>query len=393
MDEVAAEHICADGLIHFGHACMTKNSGRIKVLFVFTALRMDVDALISDADNEMRKGGKKPFLFYDVGYHRALSSARNRLDEVCHVCPPPDGEGEDEGEGQCVADAERPAIRCGRICQDPPGEEDVALYCGTSDHYRLLLAFNFPQCRLLVRHPRRAGLEDASSLVGAEVRRRFYLVEKVKDADRIGVLVGTLGAYRYREIVDHLVRTIRRRGKRPYIFLVGKPNVAKLANFPEVEVFVLVACPENSVVRSRKFMQPVVTPLELELALNPARKWTGRLPTDFQDILPGQREFVEMPQNMGEDEEVADVSLITGKVRSLRSREEGPDSAEESSASALMAQETSVSVLHERGGGDFLAGRSWKGLEQKLGETEVTKAVKGQSGIAMGYQGEGGEKQ
>ena len=34
---------------------------------------------------------------------------------------------------------------------------------------------------------------------------------------------------------------------------------------------------------------------------------------------------------------------------------------------------------------EFLAQRSWKGLEVKRGETQVTKAVEGRSGIASGY--------
>jgi diphthamide biosynthesis protein 2 len=37
----------------------------------------------------------------------------------------------------------------------------------------------------------------------------------------------------------------------------------------------------------------------------------------------------------------------------------------------------------------YLAGRSWQGLERKLGETAVTKAVEGRRGIAIAYEGEG----
>ena len=47
------------------------------------------------------------------------------------------------------------------------------------------------------------------------------------------------------------------------------------------------------------------------------------------------------------------------------------------------------SLVHEKGGGAFLAGRSWSGLEQKLGETEVKETVHGRRGIAAGYEGEG----
>ena len=42
---------------------------------------------------------------------------------------------------------------------------------------------------------------------------------------------------------------------------------------------------------------------------------------------------------------------------------------------------------------DYLASRSWKGLEQKQGETPVTKAVHGRAGLAAGYSHEKGLNQ
>ena len=38
--------------------------------------------------------------------------------------------------------------------------------------------------------------------------------------------------------------------------------------------------------------------------------------------------------------------------------------------------------------GEFLSQRSWRGLEPKLGQTEVKAASKGRRGIAIAYEGE-----
>ena len=51
-----------------------------------------------------------------------------------------------------------------------------------------------------------------------------------------------------------------------YTIAVGKLNVPKMANFLEIDVFVLVACPENSLLDSQEFYKPVVTPFEMEIA-------------------------------------------------------------------------------------------------------------------------------
>lgn len=49
----------------------------------------------------------------------------------------------------------------------------------------------------------------------------------------------------------HLRRLISKAQKKCYTISVGKLNPAKLANFIEIESFVLVACPENSVIDSK----------------------------------------------------------------------------------------------------------------------------------------------
>lgn len=64
--------------------------------------------------------------------------------------------------------------------------------------------------------------------------KRLHLVEKVKDANTLGILIGTLGVDGYLEAVNHIKLLAKRAGKKTYIIAVGRPNVPKLANFPEV---------------------------------------------------------------------------------------------------------------------------------------------------------------
>ena len=102
------------------------------------------------------------------------------------------------------------------------------------------------------------------------------MVQKAKDADVIGIVVGTLGVGKfnimyliyisnlnikfilnlasYLTIISHLKKLIIHAGKKPYTFVMGKLNVAKMANFMEIECFVLVACPENSLIDSKVSM-------------------------------------------------------------------------------------------------------------------------------------------
>ncbi|KAJ3112863.1 Diphthamide biosynthesis protein 2 [Phlyctochytrium bullatum] len=148
-------------------------------------------------------------------------------------------------------------------------------------------------------------------------------------------------------------------GKKPYVIAVGKPNVAKLGNFLEIDVFVLVACPENSLLDSKEFLKPIITPYELDAALNRPDDWFTSYKLDLNEAC----ETIEasIPENYtppGGDLEVAIKS--SGALAAL-----------ENSLAATFLTET----------------RTYKGLEVRAGETSVKKASEGRSGVASQYQG------
>lgn len=123
--------------------------------------------------------------------------------------------------------------------------------------------------------------------INKALMKRYYNIERAKDASVVGILVGTLGVANYLSIIQQLKASIHKAGKKSYLFAMGKINVAKLANFLEIDVYVLVACPENSLLDSSEFYRPVVTPFEMEVACNRHREWSGEYITDFHDLLPG----------------------------------------------------------------------------------------------------------
>lgn len=56
-----------------------------------------------------------------------------------------------------------------------------------------------------------------------------------------GIVVGTLGVAGFLQAAEEVRRLARAAGKKTYTLLMGKPNPAKLANFPEVDIFVMIA--------------------------------------------------------------------------------------------------------------------------------------------------------
>lgn len=123
--------------------------------------------------------------------------------------------------------------------------------------------------------------------VNRALMKRYYAIERAKDANVVGILVGTLGVADYLAVIQQLKETLHRAGKKSYLFAMGKLNVPKLANFLEIDIFVLIACPQNSLLDSTEFYKPVVTPFEMEVACNRKREWSEEYVTDFRHLLPG----------------------------------------------------------------------------------------------------------
>ena len=166
-------------------------------------------------------------------------------------------------------------------------DEYSVLHIGSENLFLTNCIYTFNKCQFYSYNPVTMQARKESVNVNKMLMKRYYMVEKAKDARIVGILVGTLGVANYLEVIARLKILIAQSGKKSYTFVVGKLNVAKLANFAEVEVFVLVACPENTLLDSAEFYQPVITPFELELACNQDREWTGEYVTDFKDLLPG----------------------------------------------------------------------------------------------------------
>jgi hypothetical protein len=113
--------------------------------------------------------------------------------------------------------------------------------------------------------------------------QRYNLIEEAKNAEIIGIVMGTLslsGETKARPdlLLKHLISSS---GKKAYELLIGKLNEPKIMNFTTIDLFVVVACRENSIYYSRQFGKPILTPYELCIALDGGIQWDGRISTEI----------------------------------------------------------------------------------------------------------------
>lgn len=228
--------------------------------------------------------------------------------------------------------------------------------------------------------PERNILKEVSSPLATNwMRRRNFFIEKCKDAQSLGIVIGTLSAKGYLDIVTHIQTLARSRGIRTYFLSVGKVNPAKLGNFLEIDCFVFVGCPENNIYTSRDFHKPLLSVFEVELSLNPA--WHEQFPDfyclNLKEILPSGK-YHRDGADAKTDE--FDVSLVTGRVRSLRTAD-----AKEANENGGLQLEKKCNQLMESSSSSTFQDRTWTGLDQSLGKEEPVKITKGRSGIPIKY--------
>ncbi|XP_033636616.1 2-(3-amino-3-carboxypropyl)histidine synthase subunit 2-like isoform X1 [Asterias rubens] len=412
VDEVAAQHAKADSIIHFGKSCLSPTS-RLPVLYVFGHRALDEDKC-SGVFQEFFGGGgasQPVVVMYDVVFSHCIDSLARRFQEIhpqvviSRLVDPgvftdvPTQKSQnsngnastDEGTDVDLALMSNAHTFCqfGRrftIASQQSLDDYAVFYIGSNQSATLTnLMMTYNKCPFFTFDPKKQHGQRETLNVNRALMKRFYMIERARDANVVGIVAGTLGVRDYLTVINQLKTLLKKAGKKTYTFVVGKLNVAKLANFMEVDIYVLVSCPENSLIDSQEFYKPVVTPFEMEIACNRAREWTGDYVTDFRQLLPGASKHVELPSDDSGPDSTADVSLITGKVRSMKTAED--ISGESTTAVMRRDEDMTVSTVHTNAG-EFLAGRSWQGLEQQLGQTPVTKATEGRRGIAASYSEE-----
>ncbi|XP_023121109.1 2-(3-amino-3-carboxypropyl)histidine synthase subunit 2 [Amphiprion ocellaris] len=401
VDEVAAEHVGAECIVHYGSTCLSP-SKRLPMMYVFEKRPVDVEKCASSFRELYPDTQSHIIILNDVNYSHAINDLLSLLSpeysnlvaselvvegEQCYS----HGRIKIQTNDSCLSEQDNKQViyEFGRQFSLKTGSSitDYSMfYVGQEGATLRNFMMTWNRCSFCSFDPVTMKGRIESISINRVLMKRYYAIERAKDANVVGILVGTLGVADYLAIIQQLKDTIRRAGKKSYMFAMGKLNVPKLANFLEIDIFVLIACPENSLLDSSEFYKPVVTPFEMEVACNKNREWSEEYVTDFRHLLPGGLNHVPLADQQ-EDGDEPDVSLITGALRSHNLLSSEPEQSSFSSSVVLRNQ--TMTVANTNSAASFLAGRSWRGLEQKLGETPVVKAVEGRRGIAIAYEEEG----
>lgn len=409
VDEVAAEHVDADAVVHYGRACLSPTS-RLPVIYVFTHRPLPIDPLVKAFKNTYTDLTAKIIIAADVTYTDHVQDVHDRLVQegytnlfAAHVVHNP---------ASAIPNRTVP----NSVEENPDTLSEWELFHISDPPTALLLTLSSKVAAIHIYPTDNVESEEEikplQASTTAALRRRYGVLVSLSTAPIFGILVNTLSVKNYLHIVDHVRKQIAAAGKKSYMFVVGKLNAAKVANFSEIEGWVVIGCWESSLVDSKDFWKPVITPYELELALqsDDTRVWTGAWRSDYQAVLDAS---AAAPNTTAETREEADgddgsesesappeFDFRTGQFvttsRPMQYTSNGSNGRAGGNSTALAKRAKGDLAMIGNTispGAEFLRSqRTWKGLgsdfeikyeeDDELGGSAV---VEGRRGIARGY--------
>lgn len=425
VDEIAAEHVDAHVVVHFGRSCLSPTS-RLPVIYVFTKHVLDLDDALQSFESEFTDKETKIVLMADVTYqdhvpelyrrarergYKELLSTRIQHDPLGSI---PNRTIIDSDDNQ-VAVGETDGIDLKQYSIFHVSSPPTALLLALSSRTLSLHIYSTPDSPSSYYSPART----TRALLG----RRYAKLLNLTTAGIIGILVNTLSVANYLSSIDAIRKQIAAAGKKSYTVVVGKLNSAKLANFAEMDGWVVVGCWESSLVEEDAgFYRPVLTPFELEVALMPDEErvwglsWWGGIESvkaveDKPEGTEGDKADDNVTGDSGVDVDADDdeddvpvFDLRTGKLVSnarpmrvaaraardaKKDKENNPaaSAAKQSDALAVRAKSelATINGVFSPGAEYLRSQRTWQGLGTDFEEEKSAPIEEGRSGVARGY--------
>ncbi|XP_014204286.2 2-(3-amino-3-carboxypropyl)histidine synthase subunit 2 [Copidosoma floridanum] len=367
-DVLSIDHLKLDAYIHIGNACFSCNND-LPTFYIFPKQEICIDEFCKTFVNHFGNETENILLYYDVKYAHVIVKIYETIKPKYKniilsriIC-------DSNISALKTANNSNPII-IGRSCDVTINFKGYdGFYLGPNNHTFQSLAISLPVRKWHYYQDLKVSTFDL--LHFPWLKKKNYLIEKIRDSKRFGLLIASLNVSEHVNILESTKTILKKMSKKIYTFSVGKVNPSKLANFQEVDVYIIVSCPENSLMDTYNYYKPVVTPFDIELAFNEVRNSVVPYSIDFRQILPegiNYKVFQSLHQ--------PDVSLINGTVRNF--------------GQECLSQATSLNYLKQKVS-NHIEKRSvslenrWDGLQCEESKKTIALATRGRDGIPIKY--------
>lgn len=250
------EKIGADCLVHLAHTEMPhlKKFQRMPLYFVRAESTYDVMPSVELALPLLR--GPRVGILSTTQHLHTLDRVQSRL--------------RDAGFQPLVQGGDQRIASPGQVlgCNYTAANEDADsyLYVGSGFFHPLGLALNTDKT-IVCADPYNNEVRTMEEERNRFLKQRYGAIASIRDAQSFGVLASSKRGQLRWNMAKALERRIQKRGRRAELILLKQFSPDYLVNFRHLDAFVSTACPRVAIDDYTRYPKPIVTPIELEMAL------------------------------------------------------------------------------------------------------------------------------
>ncbi|XP_030041620.1 2-(3-amino-3-carboxypropyl)histidine synthase subunit 1 isoform X2 [Microcaecilia unicolor] len=268
VDDYTARALGADLMVHYGHSCLIPIDATkgIQMLYVFVDIKIDTSHFLETLRFNFPPG-QTLALVSTIQFVSALQAVSQVLRSEYHVIVP---QSKPLSPGEILG------------CTSPRLEQDVdaVVYLGDGRFHLESIMIANPGIQAYRYDPYSKTLSKEAYNHEAMNQTRRAAISTAASAQTWGLILGTLGRQGSPKILEFLESRLEALGRSFVRVLLSEIFPSKLQLFPQVEVWVQVACPRLSIDWGTAFSKPLLTPYEAAVALKEI-EWQLVYPMDF----------------------------------------------------------------------------------------------------------------
>jgi 2-(3-amino-3-carboxypropyl)histidine synthase len=250
----------ADALVHFGHSEIPSMRSEGDILFVEVTADVDIWKLLQQARARMKD---RIGLVATVQHIDLLESVRAELEKEGKVVLIGKGDGRIKHKGQVLGCNASAALSVA-------DQVEQFIFIGTGNFHPLEVAIETGK-EVLILDPTMGQVRDVEDLKERVLRQRHAATVLAAKARSFGLVVSTKAGQHRLDLAFELKEMIEQTGRTAEVIVTRDLDPTQLLAF-QVDAFVSTACPRIAIDDYMRFKRPIITPIELEIALG-KRAW------------------------------------------------------------------------------------------------------------------------
>ncbi|CAJ0936809.1 unnamed protein product, partial [Mesorhabditis belari] len=270
VDDYTAKALGCDLLVHYGHSCLVpiQNTEGISMLYIFVNIDINITHFLDSIKTNFQPDKRLAFVS-TIQFVPSLQLVKNLL----------------EKDGFQVEMPQCKPLSPGEIlgCTSPRLSKDVdaLIYLGDGRFHLESAMMHNPQVPAFQYDPYSRKLTREQFDFDLMKQTRLRAIDIAKNSKKFGLIQGTLGRQGNIKIVEELEKKLLEKGKGYVRVLLSEIFPSKLALLSDVDCWVQVACPRLSIDWGSSFPRPLLSPYELNVALESVEGPKDFYPMDF----------------------------------------------------------------------------------------------------------------